>query len=67
MLGCILYELCTLRKPFEGQSLNVCNHFLTITQNVIHKIIAKPYESLESSLPHYKFDPIFTHLLEMLL
>jgi hypothetical protein len=23
MLGCILYELCTLRRPFEGDSLNV--------------------------------------------
>jgi NIMA (never in mitosis gene a)-related kinase len=23
MLGCILYELCTLRRPFEGDNLNV--------------------------------------------
>lgn len=23
MLGCILYEMCTLRRPFEGESLNV--------------------------------------------
>ena len=23
MLGCVLYELCTLRRPFEGDSLNV--------------------------------------------
>ena len=23
MLGCLLYELCTFRKPFEGESLHV--------------------------------------------
>jgi NIMA (never in mitosis gene a)-related kinase len=23
MLGCLLYELCTLHKPFEGDSLHV--------------------------------------------
>jgi len=23
MLGCILYELCTLTRPFEGETINV--------------------------------------------
>lgn len=36
MLGCILYELCTLKRPFEGDSLNV----------VINKIVSKAYPSL---------------------
>ena len=25
MLGCILYEMCTFKKPFEGDALNVSN------------------------------------------
>jgi len=29
MLGCILYEMCTLRRPFEGESLNVRSIFMT--------------------------------------
>ena len=24
MLGCVLYELCTLERPFEGNCLHVC-------------------------------------------
>jgi hypothetical protein len=44
MLGCILYELCTLRRPFEGESLNA----------VLHKITKVNYEKLNKT-----FDPIF--------
>jgi NIMA (never in mitosis gene a)-related kinase len=33
MVGCILYEMCTLKRPFEGDSLNV----------VINKIAYQPY------------------------
>jgi len=52
MLGCVLYELCTLRHPFGGQ---------TIPQ-VVQKITRHPYESLNNT-----FDPIFEKLLQMLL
>ena len=33
MLGCILYELCALKRPFEGESLHV----------VISSIMTRPY------------------------
>ena len=71
MLGCILYELCTLKRPFEGDSLNVsfdiiANYF----QIVINKIVSKTYPSLQEceSAKHLKqFLPLFTQLLDMLL
>jgi NIMA (never in mitosis gene a)-related kinase 1/4/5 len=44
MLGCILYELCTLRRPFEGESLNL----------VLNKITKAAYKPLPES-----FEPIF--------
>jgi NIMA (never in mitosis gene a)-related kinase len=52
MLGCVLYELCTLRHPFEGK---------TIPQ-VVQKITRHQYEKLDGSM-----DPLFEKLLEMLL
>jgi len=52
MLGCILYEMCALRRPFEGDSLN----------QVFHKITKLNYTKLSES-----FDPIFHKLLELLL
>lgn len=52
MLGCVLYEMCALRRPFEGDSLNM----------VLNKITKEPYKPLASS-----FDPIFHQLLELLL
>ncbi|CDW79259.1 protein kinase domain containing protein [Stylonychia lemnae] len=52
MLGCILYELCTLRRPFEGDNLN----------QVINKIIYQPYIELNKD-----YEPIFHKLLDMLL
>jgi len=36
MLGCLLYELCTLHKPFEGESLH----------GVMTKILSQPYMPL---------------------
>eukprot|EP01022_Parablepharisma_sp_SALTPOND_P016131 TRINITY_DN2330_c0_g1_i1.p1 TRINITY_DN2330_c0_g1~~TRINITY_DN2330_c0_g1_i1.p1 ORF type:complete len:504 (+),score=60.57 TRINITY_DN2330_c0_g1_i1:675-2186(+) len=36
MLGCLLYELCTLHKPFEGDSLH----------GVMTKILSQPYMPL---------------------
>ena len=30
MLGCLLYELCALKKPFEGESLHVIFSILLI-------------------------------------
>ena len=48
MLGCVLYELCTLRHPFEGK---------TIPQ-VVQKITRHQYEKLDGSM-----DPLFEKLL----
>jgi len=53
MLGCVFYEMCTLMRPFEGESLS----------QVVHKIIELPYEPLDSA----RFDPIFNQILDMLL
>ena len=53
MLGCILYELCTHKRPFEGESL----------QQVVHKIIDQPFEALDEA----HFNPIFNEILNMLL
>ena len=52
MLGCVLYEMCTLRRPFEGEALS----------QVVHKIIEVPFTPLEQ-----RFDSIFSNLLEKLL
>lgn len=52
MLGCILYELCTLRRPFDGSSLN----------QVLHRITKESFRPLPDSV-----SPIFHHLVEVLL
>lgn len=41
MIGCILYELCTLHRPFEGDSWNI----------LINKIIYHNYEQLGKEFP----------------
>ena len=53
MLGCVLYEMCTLKRPFEGESLS----------QVVYKIIELPYLPLDDN----RFDPIFNEILSMLL
>tara|TARA_B110000285_G_scaffold180736_1_gene203842 strand:+ start:955 stop:1119 length:165 start_codon:yes stop_codon:yes gene_type:complete len=52
MLGCILYELCTTKRPFDGASL----------KDVLHQITNVNYKKLPS-----EFDPIFHKLIEVLL
>lgn len=52
MLGCILFELCTLQRPFQGESLNTVLHKITKTD--------------PAQLPK-EFDPIFQRLIDMLL
>ena len=52
MLGCILYELCALRRPFEGDSLN----------QVLNKITKTEPPKLSDD-----FSPIFHKLVELLL
>lgn len=52
MLGCILYELCALRRPFEGDSLN----------QVLNKITKTEPAKLSS-----EFDPVFQKLIDLLL
>ena len=53
MLGCVLYEMCTLKRPFEGEALS----------QVVHRIIEVPFTPLDAS----RFDPIFNQILSMLL
>lgn len=52
MLGCVLYEMCSLKRPFEGEALS----------QVVHKIIEVPFIPLDQ-----RFDPIFNNLLDKLL
>jgi NIMA (never in mitosis gene a)-related kinase len=52
MLGCILYELCTFRRPFEGDSLN---QVLSKITKVNHQKISEEY------------DPVFHRLIDLLL
>jgi NIMA (never in mitosis gene a)-related kinase len=52
MLGCILHELCTLRRPFEGDSLNTVLNRITKTE--------------PARLPK-EFDPLFQKLVDGLL
>lgn len=52
MLGCILYELCTLRRPFEGDSLN----------HVLNSIIKQKPKKLPK-----EFSPLFQQLVDLLL
>ena len=53
MLGCILYELCTLHRPFEGESLNM----------LVQQITRQPFEELDKNM----YDPVFNEILSMLL
>lgn len=52
MLGCILYELCALRRPFEGDSLN----------QVLNKITKAEPAKLGA-----EFEPVFQKLIDILL
>lgn len=52
MIGCILYELLTFRRPFEGESWNI----------VFNNIIYQEYLPLGK-----EFKPIFHKLIDMLL
>ena len=54
MLGCVFYEMCTLKRPFEGESLS----------QVVNKIIRDPYPPIDEI--HYH-EPIFKEVLSMLL
>lgn len=54
MLGCVFYEMCTLARPFEGESLS----------QVVNKIIRDPYRPIDTN--HFS-EPIFDEILQMLL
>ena len=52
MLGCILYEMCMLKRPFQADNLN----------QVLKKITNVNYPKLSEN-----FDKIFHYLVEILL
>jgi serine/threonine protein kinase len=52
MLGCIIYELCTLKKPFQSESIN----------SIIYDIINKEHEGISD---RYSSDMVY--LVDMLL
>ena len=52
MLGCILYEMCSLRRPFEGESLN----------QVLNRILKEEPKKLSKDV-----NPLFHKLTELLL
>lgn len=56
MLGCILFELITLRKPFEGNFYEA-----------MRKIVNEPFKSLDEESIDPVYLPIFNKLLSMLL
>lgn len=56
MLGCILFELLTLRKPFEGNFYEA-----------MRKIVNEPFKSLDDESIDQDYLPIFNKLLSMLL
>lgn len=56
MLGCILFELLTLKKPFEG------NFF-----EIVRRIVNEPIKSIENEGIDPAYLPIFQKLLTMLL
>jgi hypothetical protein len=56
MLGCVLYELITLRKPFDG------NFF-----EIVRSIVNEPYNSIDATDTDEAYLPLFTKLLAMLL
>ena len=49
-LGCILYELATLRQPFQGEN----------TLTVARKIVEEEYERLDAN----KFSPLFISVVQ---
>jgi hypothetical protein len=56
MLGCILFELLTLKKPFEG------NFF-----EIVRRIVNEPIKSIDNEGIDPSLLPIFQKLLTMLL
>lgn len=43
MLGCTLYELCALQKPFKGESIN----------EIANKIINEPHPKIPNSYSEF--------------